>query len=627
MTGKTDKVGLLSNIKGDLFGGLTAGIVALPLALAFGVQSGLGAPAGLYGAIFIGFFAALLGGTNTQISGPTAPMTAVSMLVIAGIVQANDGNIEQALPSILIVFFLAGLFQVAFGLLKIGGLIKYIPYPVVSGFMSGIGVIILVTQLLPLFGYNPVADTANIEKFKPQAEEVLLEKILKDEANEGMLVLEDFRETVLRAEKITEAEIMLESKTLVSADKAGVIGSLRYLPKAIRNISWIEFLLALSTILIIYGFKYITKAIPSTLVALLVVSLVAILANLDVRTIGDIPSGFPKMYLSMFTGFSFSQVSPYIFTAASLALLGAIDSLLTSVVADNMTKTRHNSDKELIGQGIGNSIASIFGGLPGAGATIRTVVNINSGGKTRLSGMVAALLLLTVLLVLGPYASKIPAAVLAGILITVGFGVMDYKGLKALPSMPKTDAFVLLLVLSLTVFWDLIFAVAIGLVISSIMFMKKMASISAKNSEVVTLGKILNRNDNKALEKEKMSVTIPTKFKEEVFIKRLNGPLFFGNTDDFRLLAEKIPSTAQAVILQMNKVPYIDQSGLNSLENIVMDLRRKDIKVVIAGLKKQPRYMLESIDIVPDLISQENIFDNETEAVNWMEANIIDSVH
>ena len=207
---------IFSNIKGDAFGGITAGIVALPLALAFGVSSGLGPSAGLYGAIFISFFAALFGGTSTQISGPTAPMTAVSMVVIAGIVAANDGDLSKALPAILTVFLLAGLFQIGLGLIGLGKYIRYIPYPVVSGFMTAIGVIILLTQVLPSIGYYPKEDVEFVQKFKPQAEEVILENILKEEAGEGILVLENFKETISRAEKISDEDILKESQTLSS---------------------------------------------------------------------------------------------------------------------------------------------------------------------------------------------------------------------------------------------------------------------------------------------------------------------------------------------------------------------------------------------------------------------------
>jgi SulP family sulfate permease len=249
---------LFSNIKGDAFGGITAGIVALPLALAFGVSSGLGPSAGLYGAIFISFFAALFGGTNTQISGPTAPMTAVSMVIIAGIVAANDGNVEKALPSILMVFLLAGIMQIGLGFLGLGKYIKYIPYPVVSGVMTAIGVIILLTQILPSLGYNPKEDLEYVNQFKPQAEEIILENILKDEAGEGILVLEDFKETIKRASEISEADILRESKTLAAKEASGTIGALKVIPRALRNINWLELLLALGTIIIIYGFKRIT---------------------------------------------------------------------------------------------------------------------------------------------------------------------------------------------------------------------------------------------------------------------------------------------------------------------------------------------------------------------------------
>jgi len=239
---------LFSNIKGDAFWGITAGIVALPLALAFGVSSGLGPSAGLYGAIFISFFAALFGGTNTQISGPTAPMTAVSMVIIARIVAANDGDVNKALPSILLIFLLAGLLQIGLGFLGLGKYIKYIPYPVVSGFMTAIGVIILLTQILPSLGYNPKNDTEYVAQFKVQAEEIILKNILKEEAGEGVLVLEDFKETISRASKISKEDILKESKTLAAKEASGTMGALKILPRALQNINLLELLLSLGTI-------------------------------------------------------------------------------------------------------------------------------------------------------------------------------------------------------------------------------------------------------------------------------------------------------------------------------------------------------------------------------------------
>jgi len=609
---------LFSNFKGDLFGGITAGIVALPLALAFGVSSGLGPDAGLYGAIFISFFAALFGGTSTQISGPTAPMTALSMVVIAGIIAANDGNVDKALPAILTVFLLAGIIQIGLGLIGLGKYIRYIPYPVVSGFMTAIGLMIILTQVAPSLGYNAKQDTEFVETFKAEAEELILENILKEEAGEGILVLEDFRETVYRAEKITPEDILRESQTLAANKASGVLGAVRVFSRMIQNINLLELALSVGTILIIFGFKRITTKIPSTLAALVVMSGISVAFDLKYKPIEEIPFGFPMPNLEIFSSFSFSSVSPYIFTALTLALLGAIDSLLTSVVADNMTKTKHKPNKELIGQGIGNSIASIFGGIPGAGATIRTVVNINAGGKTKLSGMIAGVMLLIVMLGLGPVASRIPAAVLAGILVTVGIGVIDYKGLKAIPSLPKdirlgplklsSEVLIMLTVMSLATFWDLIYAVGIGLIIASLMFMKKIGDLTALQSDV------------KSLEEEPWAdeIGMTKKLREEVFIKHIKGPLFFGSTSDFQILMKQIPSSATTIIIRMDKMQYIDQSGLYALEDVLVDLKKDDKNVFFVDLQKQPRYMMERIDIIPDLISKDCMFDDFKTCLQWI---------
>ena len=617
---------LFSNIKGDAFGGITAGIVALPLALAFGVSSGLGPTAGLYGAIFISFFAALFGGTSTQISGPTAPMTAVSMVVIAGIIATNDGDVSKALPVILTVFLLAGLMQIGLGILGLGKYIRYIPYPVVSGFMTAIGVIILLTQILPALGYYPKEDAEFVNTFKPVAEEVILENILKEEAGEGILVLEDFKETIERAQQTSQADILIESQTLAAKEASGALGAIKAFPKALQNINWLEFILALGTIFIIYGFKRITKAVPSTLVALIVMSGIAVGFGLNYRPIEEIPSGLPIPNLEIFTSFSLSSITPYIFTALTLALLGAIDSLLTSVVADNMTKTKHKPNQELVGQGIGNSIAAVFGGIPGAGATIRTVVNITSGGKTKLSGMIAGIMLLIILLGLGPVASQIPAAVLAGILITVGIGVMDYKGLKAIPALPRdvkigpfkmsSEVLIMIVVLLLSTFWNLVYAVGIGLVIASLMFMKKIGDLTAERSDVKPL-------KEEAWEDE---VGFPQNLKEEVFIKHLKGPLFFGSTSDFQQLTAQIPDTASWVIIRLGRMQYMDQSGLYAMEDMLQELDKKNIQVLFVGLLKQPRYMMERIDIIPDLIPQEHIFANFKECIKWIKQNIKDKI-
>jgi len=604
--------------RGDLFGGITAGIVALPLALAFGLQSGLGATAGLYGAIFISFFAALFGGTSTQISGPTAPMTAVSMVVIASIIAVNEGDLDRALPAILLVFLLAGLFQVGFGLLRLGQYIHYIPYPVVSGFMTGIGLIILFTQILPAVGYYPKEDDAFVKEFAALSEEALLERILKDEVADDVLVLGNIEETVRRAGDITQNDINREAQALAANHAAGVRGALRLMPNALKNSNKVAVFLTLLTIGIIYGFKRITKKVPSTLVALVVVTAVAMWLVPDYRTIGEIPSGFPPLKLQIFSQFSLGAVLPYIFAALSLAALGSIDSLLTSIVADNMTKTKHNPNKELVGQGIGNSVAALFGGLPGAGATIRTVVNIQSGGKTKLSGMTAGVLLLVILLLLGPLASRIPAAVLAGILITVGIGVMDYKGLRHIRQWPRSEVVVMLVVLVLTVFVGLIEAVGIGLILSSLLFMKKVSDVASHRTGSAPL---------KSFHREMPWIDegdLIDKVGDRVYIKHLDGPLFFGFAARFQDMMKALPHI-EVVIIRMDKVPYVDQSGLYAMENAIIDLYAQDenITVIITGLHGQPRDMFERFNVIPGLVKKEHDFEDFEAASDWLERTLI----
>lgn len=344
-----------SNLRGDVFGGLTAGVVALPLALAFGLQSGMGAIAGLYGAIVIGVVAAWFGGTPTQISGPTGPMTVVSAVVVSTAIEAHGGSLEAALGTIIAIFLLSGFFQILLGVFKIGQYIRYMPYPVVSGFMSGIGVIIIVLQIFPFLGHK-----------SPKK------------------ILDIFSQV----------------------------------PDIINVINPASVALALATIATIYLFPRITKLIPSALVALISLTVMSTILGLDVKIIGDIPEGLPALQFGSLSSVDLASPMLIIIPALTLAALGTIDSLLTSIVADNMTKTQHDSNKELIGQGLGNMGAAMFGGIPGAGATMRTVVNINSGGKTRLSGVIHGLALLLVLLGAGAYAKLIPLPVLAGILIT-----------------------------------------------------------------------------------------------------------------------------------------------------------------------------------------------------------------
>ena len=598
--------------RSDVLGGVTAGIVALPLALAFGEQSGLGAAAGLYGAAFIAFFAALFGGTPTQISGPTAPMTAFSMVIVAGLIQTSGGQLDQALPIILLVFLMAGLIQILLGVFRLGTFIRYIPYTVVSGFMTGIGGIILITQLPPTLGYYAAKDQEVVDSFLPHAEEVLLDRILKEKAQDGILDLDDIKETIERGEHMTEEDIKAEATFLAANDARGVYGSLEYLPRALSRVNFTELLLTLLTVGIIYAFRRVTKAIPSELVALLAVASGAYALGLDYVLIRQIPTGLPEFHLDILSSFDLVVLAPYFMSALLLALLGAIDSLLTSVVADNLTKTQHQPNQELIGQGIGNGIAAFFGGLPGAGATIRTVVNIQAGGKSKLSGMTAGTLLFVILIVLGPLASKIPAAVLAGILITVGFGVMDYKGLKALPKMEMSDKVILIVVFLLTVFWQLVYAVGLGLVLAAVLFFKRMSDVSADQVVISDL--------NQTQEEERLwedEITISPEIRKKVILKHLSGPMFFGIVADFRDVVSAL-SDLRLLVIRMEKVPFIDQSGLYALEAAIEELNKADVIVALSGPNDQAMGLLRSMNIIPDLLSERHVFKDFSDCTRWL---------
>lgn len=545
-----------SNLKGDFFGGITAGIVALPLALAFGEQTELGAIAGLYGAIAIGILAALFGGTPTQISGPTAPMTVVSTVVIMDAIE-YAGGLEQAFPIIIATFFLAGLIEMLLGIFRVGKYIKYIPYPVVSGFMSGIGVIIVISQIFPFFGSGSPAG--------------------------GSL---------------------------------GVVTGLGEIPAIFNGYS---VAVASITIAIIYLFPRITKAVPSTLVALVAVSAAAffILTNGQVSvindsTVGGVPTGLPAVHLDFFSVFTQTDHLMLVFEFAfTLGALGAIDSLLTSIVADNMTKTKHDSDQELVGQGIGNMGAALIGGLPGAGATMRTVINAQSGGKTKISGIIAGLLLLAILLGLGPLVGNIPNAVLAGILITVGIGIIDYKGFKHIRTIPRTDAIVMITVLVLTVFVGLLEAVAIGMVMAALLFMKSISDVVEFKT---------NANSLREFTREmpwRDEGNIIDQIGDRVYIKHLDGPLFFGFASRFQDMIKALPEI-KVVIIRMDRVPYIDQSGLYAMEDAIMDLQRKNIAVVFTGLHGQPEDMIRRINLVPGLVPDQYIFETFEDCTHWL---------
>ena len=520
------------NIKGDIFGGITAGIVALPLALAFGIQafggidhpaaSSMGALAGLVGAALLGFFASLFGGTHSQISGPTGPMTVITAALISGVWASS-----QSLGAVLISMSLAGLFcgafQILFGILKIGKYVRYIPYPVLSGFMSGIGVIIILQQLYPLIG--------------------------------------------------------LKSPVLV-------VDMIMQLPQKVAGgVSLTALLLGLGTIAIIYLFPLITKKIPATLVALVVMTIISLFLNMDEKLlIGAIPSGFPMPFFAK-EGISLADLQwgpilkASIIPGLTLAGLGSIDTLLTSVVADNITKTHHNSNKELVGQGIGNIVSGLFCGIAGAGATMRTVVNVKSGGRSQISGMVHSLFLFAVLLGLGSLVRYVPLSVLAGILITVGWGIIDFKG-----------------------FQDLLTAVGIGMVIACVLFMKRASDLvegGYSSSKMTNFDKESPWSDEGG---------IPEEMKHRIYIQRLNGPIFFGTITKFQSVMDDVPKDAKIVIIRMRLVSFMDQSGLYAMETAIKELQERGVMVLMTIIQPQPMYMLTKMKLIPELVPEDHTF-------------------
>ena len=544
-----------NNLKGDIFGVITAGIVALPLALAFGIQafgsiddpsaSSMGALAGLVGATMLGFFASLFGGTHSQISGPTGPMTVITASLISGVWTAHQ-SLSAVLISMSMAGLFCGLFQILFGVIKIGKYVRYIPYPVLSGFMSGIGVIIILQQLYALAG---------------------------------------LKSPVLTIDMITEMPERLQG-----------------------GVSFIALLLGLGTIAIIWLMPKLTKKVPATLVALIVMTVVSLFFEMEDRLlIGAIPGGLPMPFFAN-ASISLAGIDWYetmkvaVVPGLTLAGLGSIDTLLTSVVADNITKTHHNSNQELIGQGIGNMLGGLFCGIGGAGATMRTVVNVKSGGRTKISGMVHSLFLLAILLGLGGLVRYVPLSVLAGILITVGWGIIDFKGFRDLLKIPKADASVLLIVFGLTVLVDLLTAVGIGMVIACVLFMKRASDLVEGGYS----SSIMTNFDKESPWADEGG--IPESLRHHIYIQRLNGPIFFGTITKFQSVMNDVPADAKIVIIRMKLVSFMDQSGLYAMETAIKEIQSHGTMVLMTIIQPQPMYMLKTMDVIPDLVPEEHTF-------------------
>ena len=539
------------NIRGDIYGGITAAVVALPLAMAMGVSSGVGPIAGLYGAIFVGFFAALFGGTPSQVSGPTGPMTVVMAAIFLQYTGMFPEHPEQGVALAFSVVVFGGLFQILMGFLKLGKYIELVPHPVVSGFMTGIGVIIILLQIGPLLGEASVS--------KPIS---------------AALAIPDFL-----------AHMDVKSLLLGMLALAIVYGVPAFLPR-------------------------LNKLLPSPLLALIVGTSVYIMFFPENSTpiIGDIPTGWPSFRMPTIDA---SLALTMLGSSLTLAGLGAIDSLLTSLVADNITRTQHKSDRELIGQGIGNAVAGLFGGLPGAGATMRTVVNVKAGGRTPISGVLHAIILLIIVLGAASLASSIPKAVLAGILIKVGTDIIDWDYLKRLPVAPKAGIAIMLTVLVITVTIDLMLAVGVGMIMASFLFMNRMTELQIKSMKIIT-------------EPDKRSCLTP---QEDEILGRANGRIMV-----FHLCGPMSFSSAKSMVrryseaqgykimlLDMTDVSVIDYTTSRTIEHIIIDTKQAGRDAILVGANKIVYQTLELQGIMNHFVDEKS-FKTRLESLQLAEA-------
>ena len=524
------------SFKGDLSGGVTAAIISIPLGLGFGVVSGLGAEAGIYTAVLLSIVAAIVGGTQTLISDPTAPMTFVAAGIISTVGAGETGLDDSAMGIIVLTFALAGMLQFLFGFLKVAQYVKYIPYPVISGFMGGIGVIIMIGQLFALLGHAEGAPKGAINVFSQISE-------------------------------------------------------------PLSNINYAALGLGLGTIAIIYLIPLVSKKIPAVLVALIVMTVLSILLLEPdaIERVGEIDAGVPLPKIDLLFSLELGDLAHVLGPAITLAALGTIDTLLTSVVADNLTKTQHKGDRELKGQGIGNFIVALFGGIPGAGSTTGTVINIRSGATTQMSGIIKGVFLLLVVLLLADYVQYIPSSVLGGILFTIGIGIIDVKGLKLLLRVPRAESFILILTLFVTVFDTLLHAVALGALMAVVVFMKKM-------SEVVE-----QLNKEGELKSFTRDESIPDDLLNKVYVKRLDGPMFFGFADQFRNHIKSIHGF-EAMILDMKRVPFMDETGLLTLEDAISDLHARGINVYITGANESIYEQLQKVNIPGNLVPEDHFY-------------------
>lgn len=513
------------NLRSDLFGGVTAAIVSLPLALAFGVASGAGPVAGLYGAVCVGLFAALFGGTPTLISEPTGPMTVVITGIISSLTAMDPDN---GMAMAFTVVMLAGIFQIIFGIFKLGKYITLMPYSVISGFMSGIGVILIILQIAPFLGQpNP---------------------------------------------------------------KGGVLGIVQNLPQLLEKINPIALILGVMTVAIIYLTpSKVKRIVPPQLIALVLGTIVSLVffSNADIPRIGVIETGLPKLQMPTFTP---TSVTIMLVDGVMLGMLGCIDTLLTAVIADSLTRTEHKSDKELIGQGIANLVSGLCGGLPGAGATMGTVVNIQTGAQTAISGITRALVLLVVVLGAAGVTQSIPMAVLAGIALKVGIDILDWSFLKRSHKVSFKGSIIMYGVLLLTVFVDLIVAVGIGVFIANILTIERLSSMSSEKVKAIS-----DADDDIDLTEEEKRLL--DQAGGRILLFYLSGAMIFGVSKAISREHNAIQD-CDVIIFDLSDVPMMGVTASLTIESAIREAVEKGRQIILVGITGKVKKRLENLGVL-----------------------------
>ncbi|WP_281947602.1 SulP family inorganic anion transporter [Vibrio parahaemolyticus] len=537
------------NFKGDIFGGVTTAIISLPLALAFGVASGAGAEAGLWGAIMVGLFASLFGGSNTLISEPTGPMTVIMTAVLTSMMAKYP---ETGMAMTFTVVMMAGAFQILLGTLKMGKYVTLMPYSVISGFMSGIGVILIILQLSPLLGH--------------------------------------------------------------AAPTGGVLGTLSALPETISNLKFNELFLGLLTLGILFFFpKKYRKYVPAQLVALVAVTLLSVMLfdTEDIRRIGEIPAGLPSLVAPHIDPDMFIEM---VIDALVLGTLGCIDTLLTAVIGDSLTRKEHDSDKELRGQGLANMISGLFGALPGAGATMGTVTNIQVGARSPLSGVVRALVLALVVLVAGGLTEPIPMAVLAGIAVYVGFNILDWSFIQRAHKVSFSGMAIMYGVMLLTVFVDLIVAVGLGVFVSNIMIIERLSREQARQVKAISDA---DEDDVPLTDSER---GLLDRANGRVLFFYLSGPMIFSVSKAISRQHTSI-SDYDVMILDLTDVPMLDVTVGLALENAIKDALDARCEVYLLCPNQRTREQLEKFHVI-DLVPDNNMYQFRYEALNVAVAHV-----